>query len=136
MKREKGNLCHGYSFTDVRAKSPNISPMDFWSFGRLKASFSNVKLQPFVDFENLSRAKIPISKLEKALMSWKLWWKKVVKIKCYNIRQLKHKHFVQSSFWSTIKLSENVQTLFILFICLHLVWFFFTLYVYILDNTG
>lgn len=72
MKREKGKLCHGYSFTDVRAKSPDISPMDFCCFGFLKASFSNVKLQPFMDFENLSRTKVPISKLEKALMSWNL----------------------------------------------------------------
>ncbi|GBM00742.1 hypothetical protein AVEN_150909-1 [Araneus ventricosus] len=42
-------------FTDIPAKSPDLTPMDFCAFGLLKCALSKRRLTTFVDLESCSR---------------------------------------------------------------------------------
>ena len=95
MERETG--IRAIPFTHIPAKSPDVSPMDFYAFGLLKSALSKRRpttLHGLWKTVQEEWAKIPLSILQKTLLSWKLRCRKVVQNKGYQIEHLKHKKFM------------------------------------------
>ncbi|KFM66675.1 hypothetical protein X975_06438, partial [Stegodyphus mimosarum] len=83
-------------FTDIPTQSPDVSPMDFCAFERLKTALSERCPKALTGLWKAVREewdKIPFLTLHKALLSWKLRYRKIVQNKGSQIEHLKRKNF-------------------------------------------
>lgn len=84
-------------YTDIPTKSPDGSHMDLCAFGLLKSALSKCRPKALTGFWKAVQEewdRIPLLTLQKALLSWKLWYQKIVQNKGYQMKHLKHKNFI------------------------------------------
>ncbi|GBN79457.1 hypothetical protein AVEN_189813-1 [Araneus ventricosus] len=84
-------------FTDVPTKSSDESPIDFCAFGLLKSTLSERRSTTICSLWKSvleERDKIPHPMLQKAKLSWKLRYRKIVKSKGYQSEHIKHEKFM------------------------------------------